>query len=124
MSEPSSEPTDGSVDGHDKRGGARRAKTIRLSNSEWELVDNAAMERRILAAEVVRAAAVDAAEGKFAALTAEIVASIRRMYRSTHILPTLKRDEMLREGGRDGATEKTIQAARESQGSLRKQGSE
>ena len=57
MSEPSSEPADGSVDGQEKRGGARRAKTIRFSDSEWELVENAAMERRILAAEFVRAAA-------------------------------------------------------------------
>ena len=46
-----------------------------------------------------------------------------RIYRSTHILATLKRDEMLREG-RDGEMEKTIQAARELQASLRKQASE
>ena len=37
---------------------------------------------------------VDAAEGKIAALSPEIVASIRRIYRSTHILATLKRDEL------------------------------
>ena len=75
------------------------------------------------AAEYVRAAAVDAAEGKVAALSAAIVETIRRIYRSTHIFATLKRDKMLREG-LDEEMEKTIHAARASQASLRKQASE
>ena len=74
-------------------------------------------------AEYVRMAALDAAEGKTAALPAEIVETVRRIYRSTYIVSTLKRDEMLREG-REEEMEKTIRAARESQSLLAEQASE
>ena len=74
-------------------------------------------------AEYVRMAALDAAEGKIAGVSAEIVDTIRRIYRSTYILSTLKRDEMLREG-RGEEMENMVTDARESQSILRKQASE
>ena len=97
-----------------KRGDARRSRTIRFSDREWELVENAAAERGIPAAEYVRTAALDAAEGRIVALSAEIVETIRRIYRHTYIVSTLKRDEMIREG-RDDEMETAMGSARESQ---------
>ena len=105
-----------------KRGDARTPKTIRFSGPEWERVESAAIRRGMPAAEYVRMAALDAAEGKTAALSAEIVETIRRIYRNTYIVSTLKRDEMLR-AGRDDEMEETIKAARESQAILQKQAS-
>ena len=122
MSGQSEEAAGGSIDGREKRGDARRSKTVRFSDPEWQSIENAADERGIPAAEYVRAAALDAAEGKTAALSAEIVETIRRIYRNTYIVATLKRDEMIREG-RDDEMEKTIEAARESQELLAKQAS-
>ena len=41
---------------------------------------------------------MDAADGKMAALDTEMVETIRRIFRGTHILVTLKRDQVIREG--------------------------
>ena len=102
-----------------KRSDARIPRTIRFSEPEWERVENAAKHRGIAAAEFARNAALDAAEGKSSALSGEIVEMIQRIYRSTYIISTLKRDEMLREG-RGDELEKMISAARESQALLLK----
>ena len=106
----------------DKRGDARRSRTIRFSDREWEMVENAAAEREIPAAEYIRTAALDAAEGRIAALSAEIVETIRRIYRHTYIVSTLKRDEMLAEQ-RDDEMETAMKSARESQALLQEQAS-
>ena len=106
----------------EKRGDARTPKTIRFSGPEWELVETAATRRGMPGAEYVRMAALDAAEGKIAEVSTEIVDTIRQIYRSTYILSTLKSDEMLREGRRE-EMEMTIKAARESQALLRNSGS-
>ena len=105
------------ADDHEKRADTRRSKTIRFSDPEWELVERAAAERGIPAAEYVRNAAMDAAEGRTAALDAEMVETIRRIYRTTYIVATLKRDEMHREGRQD-EMEKMVEAALDSQASL------
>ena len=107
----------------DKPGGARRSRTIRFSDIEWETIENAAEKRGIAAAEYIRFAALDAAEGRVAAIDAEIVETIRRIYRHTYIVSTLARDEMVREG-RDAEMESAVNAARESQALLRKETSE
>lgn len=107
----------------DKRGDARRSRTIRFSDREWELVENAAAERGIPAAEYVRTATLDASEGRVAALSAEIGETIRRIYRHTYIVSTIKRDEMVREG-RDDEMEVAMGSARESQALLQEQASE
>ena len=117
MDEHTDNPNEKATDGQEKRADTRRAKTIRFSDPEWESVERAANRRGIPAAEYVRTAAVDAAEGKIAALDAEMLETIRRIYRSSYIVATLKRDEMLSEG-RDGALEKIIEAARDSQAEL------
>ena len=41
---------------------------------------------------------MDAADGKMAALDTEMIETIRRICRGTHILVTLKRDQVIREG--------------------------
>ena len=104
-------------DDPEKRADTRRSKTIRFSDPEWELVERAAAERGIPAAEFARNAAMDAAEGRIAALDAEMVETIRRIYRSTYIVATLKRDEMFREG-REEEMKQMVEAARDSQASL------
>ncbi len=117
MDENDEKPNEKAAEGQEKRADTRRAKTIRFSDPEWESVERAANKRGIPAAEYVRTAAVDVAEGRIAALDAEMVETIRRIYRSTYIVATLKRDEMLSEG-RDDALEKIIEAARDSQAEL------
>ena len=60
---------------------------------------------------------MDAADGRIAALSAEIAETIRRIYRSTYIVATLKRDELLHEG-RGEEVDRTVESARESQAAL------
>ena len=117
MTEPNGDSEKAVAGAQDKRGDARKSKTIRFSEPEWKQVERAAAARGIAAAEFVRAAAMDAAEGKIAALDAEMVETIRRIYRSTYIVATLKRDELLRDG-RGDEIEKTVEAARNSQATL------
>ena len=98
MSECTRISTDTTAQSEERRGDARTRKTIRFSGPEWELIERAAAKRGVPGAEYVRMTALDAAEGKTAALTAEIIETIRGIYRSTYIVSTPKRDEMLREG--------------------------
>ena len=123
MSEDSRNSSESTPQPEEKRGDARTPKTVRFSGPEWELVERAANKRGMPGAEYVRMAALDAAEGKTAALSTEIVETIRRIYRGTYIVSALKHDEMLREG-REEEMEKTIRAARESQSLLAEQASE
>ena len=131
MSEDARNSSESGAQPEEKRGDARTPKTIRFSGPEWELVESAAIRRGMPAAEYVRMAALDAAEGKTAALDLArnknnadsaamppgIVALIERIYRSTYIVATLKRDEMLREG-RGDELDAMIKAARESQATI------
>ena len=117
MNEGNGDRKEAGADDHEKRADTRRSKTIRFADLEWELVERAAANRGIPAAEYVRNAAMDAAEGRTAALDAEMVETIRRIYRSTYIVATLKRDEMLREG-REDEIDQVVEAARNSQVSL------
>ena len=117
MSEDTRNPSEFGAQPEEKRGDARTPKTIRFSGPEWELVESAAVRRGMPAAEYVRMAALDAAEDKSAAIPPGIVALIERIYRSTYIVATLKRDEMLR-AGRDDEMEEMIKAARETQATI------
>ena len=47
-----------------------------------------------------------------------MVETIRRIYRSTYIVATLKRDEMFREGREEEMKQMVEEAARDSQASL------
>ena len=62
----------------------------------------------------MRIAALDTAAGRIATIDAEIVETIRWICRHTHIVSTLKRNKMVRQG-RDVEMESAVNAARESQ---------
>ena len=123
MSEETRNPPGTAAQPEEKRSHARTPKTIRFSGREWELVERVAANRGMPGAEYVRMAALNAAEEKTAALSAEIVETIRRIYRSTYIVSTLKREEMLR-NGRQEEMEKVIKAARDAQSLLSQHASE
>lgn len=117
MSETDRNSTETDAGPEEKRSHARTLRTIRFSDFEWELVENAARRSGIAAAEFARNAALAAAEDKSAAIPSGISAQIERIYRGVYLLSTLKRDEMVREGRQD-ELDRTIKAARESQVSL------
>ena len=96
----------------------RSPRSIRFSQTEWQLVEEAADDHGISPATFTRNAALSvAAERKTMAsgtLPSGIVELIKRTYLSTYIVSTLKRDEMIHEGRRE-ELDRTIQAAREAQ---------
>ena len=105
----------------EKQTDTRTPRAIRFSDSEWDEVKTAAAENKIPAAEFVRGAALDLARNRnvadSAAMPPGIVALIERIYRSTYIVATLKRDEMLREG-REDELDEMIKLARETQATI------
>ncbi len=96
----------------------RTPRSIRFSDAEWEQVERAAEETDTSPATFTRNAALAVAAGRNAAvsgaLPSGIVELIKRIYLSTYILSTLKRDEMIDEGRRD-QLDRTINAGREAQ---------
>ena len=95
--------TPDSVPENDEKGGeSRRARSIRFSDHEWETVEKAASERGMNAAEFARHAALGVASGRYGAeqgaLQPQFGEMIERIFRSTHILVTLKREELISEG--------------------------
>ena len=105
---------------------ARKTRGIRFSQSEWEEVKAAAQRRSVAAAEFVRTACLDAAcvddDAETEANPADMAPLIERTFRYVHMLATLRRDELIREG-RGEEAEKLIVAAREVQDGLREPGS-
>jgi len=109
--------------GSQKKGNeSRRARSIRFSDSEWETVERAAKERDMNAAEFARHAALGVADGRYRAdrgvLPSQYAELIELIFRSTHILVTLKRDEMIREG-RGEELDELVKETRKFQESLR-----
>ena len=104
-----------------KGGEPRRARSIRFSDSEWESVEIAASQRGMNAAEFARHAALGIASGRYGAepgaLPSQYADLIERIFRSTHILVTLKRDELMREGRGDELDE-LVRSTRELHESL------
>ena len=102
----------------DRTSDRRSPRSIRFSETEWQLVEQAADDIGTLPATFTRNAALNAAaERKTMAagtLPSGIVELIKRIYLSTYIVSTLKRDEMIHEGRRE-ELDRTIQAARETQ---------
>lgn len=85
------------------RGGeSRGARSSRFSDPEWETVETAATARGMNAAEFARHTALGVASGQYGAgqgsLPPRYKDLIERIFRRTHILVTLKRDELTREG--------------------------
>ena len=102
------------------RGGKRLPRSIRFSDREWDRIETVAALRGITTGELVRVAALAAAEGP--ALTnsgAQLVAQIEQIFRYVHILATELRDRMLADG-RDKELDELICSARALQDDLRK----
>ena len=104
-----------------KKPDQRAPRTIRFSDAEWEKVEQAAREIGISPATFARNAALRAAADSevdpAGALPPEFLELVKRIYRSTYILSTLKRDELIREGRRE-ELDHTVQAARQAQALL------
>ena len=108
--------------GSEEKGGeSRRARSIRFSDPEWETVEKAAAGRGMNAAEFARQAALGLASGRYGAeqgaLPPQFAELTERIFRSTHILVTLKRDEMIRDG-RAGELDELVKSTRAFQDSL------
>ena len=89
----------------DKAEDARRNRTIRFSDSEWEEVRRAAILHDTGPTEFVRdkilALARNAEIGVSSAVAPSLTPMIERMFRYTWFLATEKRDAMVREGRED-----------------------
>ena len=105
----------------DKTPDQRAPRTVRFSDAEWDKVEQAARGIGISPATFARNAALSAATNTKVdpadALPPEFLELVKRIYRSTYILSTLKRDELIREGRRE-ELDRTVQAAREAQAFL------
>ena len=82
-------------------GDFRRSRTIRFSDSEWQLVEDAALRQGIPASQLVRAATLAAAEERLdrpaeAAVPPGYLALIEDIYRGVYLLTTLRGQELLR----------------------------
>ena len=86
----------------DKAEDARKNRTIRFSDSEWEEVRRAAVLHDTVPTEFVRdrilALARNAERGIPGAVAPSLAPLIERMFRYTWFLATEKRDAMVREG--------------------------
>lgn len=123
-----SEPAAASGEGFQTRpAGPRTPRSIRFADAEWVRIEHCARARGMTTAELVRHAAVSFAGGRRAAHSGtfrpDIAAQIERMYRGVHLLSTLKRDELIRDG-RQRELERVLEDARESQASIRSEAAE
>ncbi|MCY4592032.1 MAG: hypothetical protein OXE86_16045 [Alphaproteobacteria bacterium] len=100
MNDTTSDVAESGPEAEKKGGETRRARSIRFSDSEWEAIEKAATERGMNAAEFARHAALGVASGRYGAdpgaLPPQLSEMIERIFRSTHILVTLKREELIR----------------------------
>ena len=94
MNDTTPDTPDSGPDNDEKVGESRRARSIRFSDPEWGTVEMAATERGMNAAEFARHAALGVASGRYSAeqsaLPPQYTELIERIFRSTHILVTLK----------------------------------
>ncbi len=85
----------------ERAGDFRRSRTIRFSDSEWRLVEDAALRQGIPASQLVRAVTLAAAEERLdrpaeAAVPPGYLALIEDIYRGVYLLTTLRGQELLR----------------------------
>jgi len=88
------------------RSDARRPRSIRFADSEWNLIGQAALRHGIPAGELVRAGALALAEDRLgepppATLSVGHASLIEAIYRAVYVMVTLKREELLDAGNRD-----------------------
>ena len=121
MNETTSDVPESTPKSEEKGGEARRARSIRFSDSEWYAVESAAKRHGMNAAEFARHAALGVASGLYGdeqgVLPPQYADLVERIFRSTHILVTLKRDELIREG-REDELDELIDSTRALQKSL------
>ncbi len=84
----------------ERAGDFRRSRTIRFSDSEWQLVEDAALRHGIPASQLVRAATLAAAEERLdrpagTALSPGYLALIEDIYRGVYLLTTLRGQELI-----------------------------
>ena len=84
----------------ERAGDFRRSRTIRFSDSEWQLVEDAALRQGIPASQLVRAATLAAAEERLdrpaeAAVPPGYLALIEDIYRGVYLLTTLRGQELI-----------------------------
>ncbi len=121
MNDATSDAPESGPESEERGGESRRARSIRFSDSEWEAVEKAANDRGMNAAEYTRHTALGVANGRYSdngsALPPQYVNLVERIFRSTHILVTLKRDELVREGRAEELAE-LVRSTRELQNSI------
>ncbi len=84
----------------EKRSAARQPRSIRFSDSEWQVIERAATRHGIPAGELVRAGALALAEDRLgeappATVTPGHLALIESMWRMTYVLATMNREQAL-----------------------------
>ena len=99
-----------------ERTGTRHSHSIRFSDSEWRLVEQAASRHGIPAGEFVRSGALAAAEGHSsvspkAGLSAGHAALIEAIYRAVYLLATIRREQLI-EAGREDDIDGIVSEAR------------
>ena len=95
-----------SNESEDPTGDYRRSRTIRFSDSEWRLVEDAAMRQGISASQLVRAATLAAAGERLDrpaedAVPPGYLTLIEDIYRGVYLLATLRGQELIREKRKD-----------------------
>ena len=100
----------------DSPGDARRPHSTRFSDSEWALIEDAALRYGVSAGEIVRSGALAAAGERLGApLPATVspghLALIEATFRTVYVLATLRRDELL-DAGRVKLLDEVVDAAR------------
>ena len=98
------------------RSNARRPRSIRFADSEWKLIEQAALRHGIPAGELVRAGALALAEDRLgesppATLTSGHLALIEATYRASFVTSMLDRDRLL-DAGRQNDVKALVDAAR------------
>lgn len=100
-----------------KRPGTRHSHSIRFSDSEWRLVEQAASRHGMPAGEFVRSGALAAAEAdppvspevKFSAGHGALIEAI---YRAVYVLATINREKLI-EAGRGKTLNELVEQARD-----------
>ncbi len=86
----------------ENRGSARHPHSIRFSDSEWDLIEQAAARHAVPAGELVRSGAPALAEDRLgehppATLSPGHIALIEAIYRAVHMLTMLNTEQMSQE---------------------------
>ena len=124
MTDTTLDTPDSAPESDEKGAESRRARSIRFSDPEWEAVETAAAERGMNAAEFARHAALSVASGQYGAeqgsFSQQHAELIERIFRSTHIMVSLKREEVIRDG-RGEELDELVKSTRALQDSLLQQ---